>query len=77
MFGAGIILLLIGYSMLYTAIDNLTHAGQGHTLFQNMGFTSTINIGDAPTQTPNQSGQPPQPSQNGFLGGLIGGLGPL
>lgn len=75
MFGLGVILVLLGYSMLYTGVDNLTHGGNGHTLFQNMGITTTIDIGDP--QTPNQSGQPPQPNQSPFLGGLIGGLGPI
>jgi hypothetical protein len=77
MIGLGIGLVLLGYSLFYTGVENLTHAGSGHTLFQNMGFTSTINIGDPMPVTPNQSGQPPQPNQSPFLGGLIGGLGPI
>lgn len=59
MIGLAIAAILLGYSLVYTGIENLTHGGEGHTLWQNMGITTTVDLGD-PVK-PNQSGSPPVP----------------
>lgn len=69
MFGIAVATIVLGYAMMYTALENVTHAGDGHTLFQNLGITTTVSLGDP--VNPNLTGQPPTTPGNPLPGGTV------
>jgi hypothetical protein len=54
MFGVGVAVLVIGYSLLYTGAVNLLNGGNGPKLFEAMGFTGKL-ASPADNKTPQGS----------------------
>lgn len=72
MFSLGSFLLTVGYALVYAGIANLRNGGQGPTIAEALGFTTTLappgadlpkrgvvgtKVGQAPQPTPQAPGQ--------------------